>query len=160
MRYQNHYHRNVNYAIQTTIIMMKSILSKLLLTKMKIMLTILLLVWWKVCYLSHYYHTASQWRSSSWRPVCRHGVYWHSNLKLIVSFDHRRKQRSSKRRLVWRQPKYASCVYRRIRAKKNAHVNVKKKYVFVQAIKRENGYGCVSSSTKSSVDSYLCVCVV
>ena len=42
--------------------------------------------------------------------------------------------------------------------KGNAPVTVKK-YVFVQAINRGHGYGCVSPSTKSPVDNYLCVCV-
>ena len=47
----------------------------------------------------------------------------------------------------------AACV------QKNAPVNMKEKYVSVQAIKRGIGYGCVSSSTKSPVDSYFCPCV-
>ena len=45
--------------------------------------------------------------------------------------------------------------------KGNAPVNVKEKYVFVQAIKRGLEYGCVhvcvSSLNKSPIHSYLCV---
>ena len=47
--------------------------------------------------------------------------------------------------------------------KGNAPVNMKEKYVFVQAIKRGHGYGCVyvcvSSLNKSPVHSYVCVSV-
>ena len=46
--------------------------------------------------------------------------------------------------------------------KRNAPVSVKEECVFVQAIKREYGcvYVCLSSSTKSLVDSYVSVHVI